>query len=202
MRKLFLILSTLIFLTSGLNAQGWFEGERLYKPFKVDLGINMTFPTDPNLTLGGGMFVAPKYGINDNLHVGIHLGSNILGEGDFIFQNTKATVQAQAISNLSLTTEYYFTFEKVRPLVGLSGGMYRRSDLEIIDEVNGTVISKTGSRIGYGLAPKIGINTGIFRMDLTYHYTGKSITNFVSIGLGIQFGGGRLTPGNPQASQF
>src|SRR5690606_3906990 len=33
---------------------------RLYKPFKVDVGISLTFPANTGLTAGGGFFVEPR----------------------------------------------------------------------------------------------------------------------------------------------
>ena len=71
-----------------VNAQEVEVLTRIFKPFKVDVGINLTFPASTDLTFGGGFFVEPKYGINDQLHVGLHLGSNIIGEGQFVFHNT------------------------------------------------------------------------------------------------------------------
>src|SRR5690606_28841 len=103
------------------RAQGLDQPSRIYKPFKVDVGINLTFPANTDLTVGGGFFVEPRYGINDQLHVGLHLGSNIIGEGQFLFHNTQAVTKAQAIGNISLTSDYFFTNENVRPYIGLSG---------------------------------------------------------------------------------
>jgi len=174
------------------QAQGLGKPSRNYKPFKVDVGINLTFPANTDLTVGGGFFVEPRYGINDQLHVGLHLGTNIIGERQFLFHNTQAVTRAQAIGNISLTSDYFFTNENVRPYIGLSGGMYRRSDYEIIDESSGTIINNQGTHVNFGLAPRMGLVAGKFRMDATFHFTGDNITNFISLGLGIQFGGGRI----------
>src|SRR5690554_8022682 len=95
------------------QAQELDQPTRTYKPFKVDVGINLTFPANTDLTVGGGFFVEPRYGINDHLQVGLHLGSNIIGEGQFLFHNTQAVTKAQAIGNISLTGDYIFTKENV-----------------------------------------------------------------------------------------
>jgi hypothetical protein len=165
---------------------------RIYKPFKVDVGINLTFPANTDLTVGGGFFVEPRFGINDHLHVGLHLGSNIIGEGQFLFNNTEAVTKAQAIGNISFTGDYVFSLENVRPSVGISAGMYRRSDYEIIDESSGTIINNQGTHLNFGVAPRMGLVAGKFRMDATFHFTGSGITDFISLGLGIQFGGGKI----------
>src|SRR5690606_31036433 len=169
---------------------------RLYKPFKVDVGINLTFPANTGLTVGGGFFVEPRYGINDHVHIGLHLGSNIIGEGQFLLNNTAAVTKAQAIGNVSLTGDYVFSRENVRPYIGISVGMYRRSDYEIIDESSGTIINNQGTHVNFGLAPRMGLVAGKFRMDATFHFTGQGITDFISLGLGIQFGGGRIKGNN------
>ena len=173
-------------------AQGGGETRRIFKPFKVDVGINLTFPANTDLTVGGGFFVEPRYGVNDHIHVGLNLGSNIIGEGKSLFQNTEAVTRAQAIGNISLTGDYVFSLENVRPYIGMAAGMYRRSDYEIIDQRSGTIINNQGSHVNFGVAPRMGIVAGKFRMDATFHFTGKGITDFISIGLGIQFGGGRI----------
>lgn len=174
------------------QAQGLDHPLRIYKPFKVDVGINLTFPANTDLTAGGGFFVEPRFGINDHLHVGLHLGSNIIGEGQFLFNNTEAVTKAQAIGNISFTGDYVFSLENVRPSVGISVGMYRRSDYEIIDESSGTIINNQGTHVNFGVAPRMGLVAGKFRMDATFHFTGSGITDFISLGLGIQFGGGKI----------
>lgn len=191
MKKTLLLISCLLTISSLAYAQQG-EGLNLYKPFKVDVGINLTFPTETALTTGGGLFVEPRYGINDQFHVGLQLGSNILGEGESLFNHKEAVYRAQAISNLSITSEYHFGKQETRPFIGLLAGMYRRSDYEIVDSADGTIINKQSNAVNFGLAPRLGVIAGKFRMNATYHFTGHAISDFVSIGLGIQFGGGKI----------
>lgn len=174
------------------RAQGVDHSERIFKPFKVGVGINLTFPASSELTVGGGFFVEPQYGINDHFHVGLQLGSNIIGEGQFLLHNTQAVTRAQAIGNVSLTSDYMFSVENVRPYIGMAAGMYRRSDYEIVDENSGTVVNNQGTHVNFGVAARLGLVAGKFRMDATFHFTGEGITDFISIGLGIQFGGGKI----------
>src|SRR5690606_12318568 len=102
------------------------------------------------------------------------------------------TIKAQAIGNLSLTGEYQFSLENVRPFIGMTAGIYRRSDYEIVDNNNGRLITNQGTNVNLGTAPRLGIIAGKFRMNATYHFTSKGITDFASVGLGIQFGGGKI----------
>ncbi|WP_236252756.1 hypothetical protein [Echinicola sp. 20G] len=191
MKKL-ILLSICLFSTFTLLYAQKVGVEKVYKPFKVDVGINLTFPTTSELTTGGGFFVEPRYGINDHIHLGIQLASNILGEGESLFNHQEAIFKAQAISNLSFTSEYQFGRENTRPFVGLTTGMYRRSDYEIVDSDDGTIINRQSNAVNFGFAPRIGVVSGKFRMNATYHITGSDISNFFSIGLGIQFGGGKI----------
>ncbi|GGF51154.1 hypothetical protein [Echinicola rosea] len=183
------ILSPFVSKAQSLDPSG---ASRLYKPFKVDVGLNLTFPTESELTTGGGFYVEPRYGINDQINIGLQLGSNILGEGESLFNHQEATYRAQAISNLSLTGEYLFGKENTRPFVGVMVGMYRRSDYEIVDSDDGTIFNQVGNEVNFGVAPRIGLIAGKFRMNFTYHITGENISDFFSIGLGIQFGGGKI----------
>lgn len=188
------MLLTMVMGFLGAQAQdGDEDGQRrTFKPFKVDVGINLTFPASTNLSVGGGFFVEPRYSINDGLQMGLQLGSNIIGEGRFLFHNTEAITKAQAIGNLALTGEYQFTRENVRPFIGMTAGMYRRSDYEIIDHNNGRIINHHRTNVNFGMAPRIGLVAGKFRMNATYHFAGEGITDFLSIGLGMQFGGGKI----------
>jgi hypothetical protein len=192
MKQIWIIILFTIASGSFVSAQSLEDQDRVFSPFKVDVGINLTFPTDPNLTLGGGAFAEARYGITDQIHVGLNLGSNILGEGQFILHNTDATINAQAIGNISLTSEYHFNTFNTRPFIGFSAGMYRRSDYEITDSTNGNVITNRGSIVNFGVAPRVGLMSGKFRLLLAYNFTGREITNFISLGLGMQIGGNRL----------
>jgi len=191
MKKSILLVGCFLMIFSIAHGQGN-GSSRVFKPFKVDVGINLTFPTESSLTTGGGLFVEPRYGINDHLHLGLQIGSNILGEGESLFNHKEAVFRAQAISNLSLTSEYQFGKQETRPFIGLLAGMYRRSDYEIVDSADGTIINQQSNALKFGLAPRLGVIAGKFRMNATYHFTGHDISDFVSIGLGIQFGGGKL----------
>jgi len=184
--------SIIFLLISHLSyGQAFNQQQRIFAPFKVDLGINLSFPTDPKLTLGGGAFVEARYGITDQVHVGLNLGSNILGEGRFILQNRDANINAQAISNISLTGEYHFNTFNTRPYVGMTTGMYRRSNYTVTDANNGNVITHQGSLVNFGFAPRVGLVAGKFRLNLAYNFTGPGITNFINLGLGMQIGGNR-----------
>lgn len=189
--KKILYLFLFLISTQWSYGQAFNQEQRIFAPFKVDLGINLTFPTDPNLTIGGGAFIEGRYGINDQLHVGLNLGSNILGEGRFILQNRDAHINAQAIANLSLTGEYHFNTYNTRPFIGLNAGMYRRSDYFITDASSGNVITHQGSVVNFGFAPRVGLIAGKFRLNLAYNFTGHGITNFINLGLGMQIGGSR-----------
>lgn len=184
---------TMVMWSGATQAQNGGGQRRSFKPFKVDVGINLTFPASTHLSVGGGFFLEPRYSINDGLQIGLHLGSNIIGEGRFLFQNTEAIAKAQAIGNLALTGEYQFTRGNFRPFIGMTAGIYRRSDYEIIDNTDGKIINHHGTNVNLGMAPRIGLVAGKFRMNATYHFAGEGITDFLSIGLGMQFGGGKMS---------
>src|SRR5690606_41781709 len=65
--------------------QGGGETRRIFKPFKVDVGINLTFPANTDLTDGGGFFVVPRYGVSDPIKGGVTLGTRMIGGGQSVF---------------------------------------------------------------------------------------------------------------------
>ena len=91
------------------------------------------------------------------------------------------------ITPFLLTADYYFSKEKVRPYIGLTGGFARRSDLDV-NVSPGQVFIGNEAEVEYDISPRLGLNAGHFRINVAYHITGGDIQDFLTIGFGFDFG--------------
>ena len=127
---------------------------RVFEPFKV--GAGLFSGVDPKAGLSF-FYMEPKYAITDHIGVGARY-EVFIGEIGEVY---------------SLTSDYTFTTDVVRPSVGLGLGLYRQS---------------------FSIAPRIQLNIGPLIMGLTYHYIFRDDlydSGFVGVNLGIEFGGRR-----------
>jgi hypothetical protein len=184
MKKSILTLTTLFLLLSYTYSQ-----EPIYKPFRVDVGTTLDIPTDDNASTGFGVYVEPRYAVNDKLVFGIRLEGIFLSAGQISVNTTSVDIKYTIISPILFTGEYFFNTQKVRPFIGLGIGMYKKTLGDVSTSVgNVSIGSKT--KTNFGFAPKVGINSGHFRFAVIYNYTGTDISDFLGIQAGFEFGGG------------
>lgn len=163
-----------------------------FKPFKVDVGIGFNSPLGDRAGNGFGGYIEPRYGINDQITLGLRLGWSALTSGNITVSTQIVSVSAATVRNTMFTGEYFFSLEKVRPFAGIGVGMYTRQSYGVsvnnnsiqVGDLNGTVRN-------FGFAPRIGLNAGHFRLSTIFNFTGNDISNYFGINIGFEFGGGR-----------
>ena len=116
MNKLLLIIG-LFAITTAVQAQSI-----MYKPIKVDVAFGYGFGNAKGVVLA----IEPKYNIQDQIAVGLHMEGAILGnvEAETNASGTMgdAEIDISAISSYLLTGEYYFSNNSFRPLAGFRNG--------------------------------------------------------------------------------
>lgn len=186
MKRLFIIV--VISIASFLHL---YSQERTFKPFKVDCGLTFGVPLDNNTGSGAGVYIEPRYGVNDHLTIGLRVEGVYLNAGTVIMNFTSIKVNSTVIAPILLTGDYSFSLEKVRPFIGLGLGMYKKT-------IRSVELSDEGIYIGprtitnFGFAPRIGLNIGHARLAAIYNYTGTGISDFLGIQAGFEFGGGSI----------
>lgn len=164
-----------------------------YKPFKVDLGLLVAFPLNDDLKIGGGGYIEPKYNIDDQFAGGLRIESviianNVLAEinGDMIDFNVSG------ITSFLLTGDYYFTTSPIRPFAGLGAGIFICGEVDYVNDVVSSYL--LGTR--FGIAPRIGVLAGHFRLGLEYNMIPGLPTvhsrDYLSLKIGFEIGGGKL----------
>ena len=176
MKKVLLTLITIFVINGVASAQA-----ESYGAFKVDVMLGYANPASSSGTVNGGLTfsIEPKYNLTDNIAVGLQLGSTIL-------TSSNSAIGIAALGNYSLTGEYYFTGNKVRPFAGVGAGLYKFGDIEITSGGQTQTIPGGGSVFGF--APRAGVQIGHFRIAAEYNLVKDS--NFLALKIGATIGGG------------
>ncbi|MBC6426998.1 MAG: outer membrane beta-barrel protein [Ekhidna sp.] len=182
MKKLLLIICLIATFAISANAQ-------INEGFKVDWGIigigfgGKSNGGDISGRGGIGIFLEPRYGLNEKFTLGFRGGADILGSGDKSGMFTNANFSLSSISSYLATAEYHFSTNKFRPFFGLGMGLYSTD----VASINGGESSSSA----FGTMPRLGFNLGHFRM--IYHYNlpfDDGMPKYSMLSIGVEFGGG------------
>ncbi|WP_461637911.1 hypothetical protein [Labilibaculum euxinus] len=184
-----LIYCTAFLLVIIAGKQG-FAQKQTFKPFKVEVGGILAFPLDKESGLGGGSYIEPRYSLNDNFTFGLRLEGVRLSSGEISVGIGRVNIDASTVTPVLFTCDYFFNNQKTRPFVGLGLGLYKRNDQSIDTDIWSVNIN-TGSENNFGFAPRIGLNVGHMRLAMIYNFTGNNISDYLSVQLGIEIGGGK-----------
>ncbi len=160
-----------------------------YKAFKVDVGLGYAFPSGGGGTKAGVTFtVEPHYRLNDALALGLRFEGAALG-----YSSTSATgnseVKVSVLNSYCATGEYYLKPSGFRPFVGAGAGIYTAASIAASTSTGGAaVVSPSLSKFGF--FPRVGFETGHFRMSSEYNLVGSDVS-YLAIKIGFFFGGGR-----------
>ena len=145
--------------------------------FHIELGPNFNLPQGDfadSYDLGIGFYIEPKYAFNENIDLGLYVGSNGFAGADL----AGASVSARAIVPVLATGTYRISTSKVTPYAGLGLGMYFAQAVEI----DGVEIGDAESEFGF--APRAGVYIG--RMNLGVAYNIVKDSNYLQFNLGVR----------------
>lgn len=175
-----------------------------FKPFKVNLSIGYAKPFNAGVS-GGVLFaVEPKYGINDNVDLGLRLELASVARGVQVNGNT-TTGDVSAYSSYLITGNYLFGSSSVRPFVGAGLGLFT------IGSGGTVVIANNGqanqdirlvSDTKFGGMIRAGVKAGHFVAAVEYNAvptTNSTLSNtqitsenaYLGVKVGFDIGGGR-----------
>jgi len=182
--KRFLLSAALLF--AGI----FIASAQTYKPVKVDVGLGYAIPTNGGEGVNGGITftVEPHYRLSDEIAVGLRFeGAALARVNDTGDEDSDAEVSI--LSSYSVTGDYYLGSSGFRPFVGAGMGFFRSAsitlDSESVNELNGTIPGETN----FGLFPRVGFETGHFRMSGEYNIVKDS--GYLAFKIGFFLGGGR-----------
>lgn len=183
--KRFLLSLALVFFTGVFIASA-----QTYKPIKVDVGLGYAIPTKGGEGVNGGITftVEPHYRLSDEIAVGLRFEGAALAR----VNNTgdeDSDAEVSVLSSYSVTGDYYLGSSGFRPFVGAGMGFFKSAsitlDSESVNDLNGTIPGATS----FGFFPRIGFETGHFRMSSEYNIVKDS--GYLAFKIGFFLGGGK-----------
>ncbi|GAB3989905.1 hypothetical protein GCM10028807_15870 [Spirosoma daeguense] len=192
-----LLLPLLILVALSASAQE-------FKPFKVNVSLGIAKPLASGVS-GGVLFaVEPKYGVSDNLDLGLRLEWAVVARAIVSSGNT-ARGEVGAFGSYLVTGNYLFGSGNARPFIGLGAGLFSVASGGVITVVDGqgpqdvTLVGENK----FGGMVRAGLKAGHFVIAAEYNAVPTStskISNttiesknaYLGIKLGFDIGGGRL----------
>ena len=167
-----------------------FAQSRIYKSFKVDLGINTIITSDVATGNGMGIYIHPILNVTDRFSFGprLEIGYVTIDDTDFV----SATFENGVVDMFSFqaVSDYYLSKERVRFFLGLGFGLFRQT-LLLHDFTSFQIRVDRISEVNLGLNPRFGFNVGHFKMAVNYNLTGEFMYDYLGFTLGVDIGGGR-----------
>lgn len=156
--------------------------------------------------------IEPKYGINDQIDVGLRFEGAAMGR-DVVVNGNTSSGNAQFASSFILTGNYMFSNEGFRPFVGIGAGIYGIAGTAFT-ATSGTGGTSTNGNINaasvFGGMGRVGFKTGHFVLGVEYNLIpnsnsvvydsngtnklGTSVqskNSYAGIKVGFDIGGGR-----------
>src|SRR4051812_2742652 len=101
------------------------DGERIFKRFKGDVSMGFAAPLGSN-TNGGVLFaLEPKFGVMDQLSLGIRIEGAAMAKFTNYSNNYSDIDNAKVEGSYLATADYYFTNNySFRPFVGAGAGIF------------------------------------------------------------------------------
>ncbi|HTE01875.1 MAG TPA: outer membrane beta-barrel protein [Mucilaginibacter sp.] len=167
------------------------KAQNNYKAFKVDLTFGYAIPSASSGSDGvkGGVTftIEPHYRLSDAIAVGFRAEGAGLGFKDGTNEDTD--VHVSILTSYCPTLEYYLSNGGFRPLIGGGAGIFAQSSLDVnSDSGEETALVPGASKFGF--FPRIGFETGHFRMTGEYNILGND-SNYLAFKIGFFFGGGK-----------
>ncbi len=179
-----------------------------FKPFKVNLSLGYAAATG-NGASGGVLFsLEPKYGITDQIDLGLRIEGAVVASGIDVSgsgSNTNGNAEVKGLGSYVATGTYMFTTTNFRPYVGAGVGLYSIAGTSVTI-TNGsssqTVAVQAGTKPGFML--RAGFKAGHFNAGVEYNLVGNSTgvtltggqsvtgkNSYLGVELGFDIGGGR-----------
>jgi outer membrane protein W len=162
-----------------------------FKPFKVDFATGYAMPGGSGAKAGVLFSVEPKYGVTDNITVGIRFEGAVVARAYKDVNGDYTAGEVKAAASYLATADYYLNTNKFRPFAGAGVGIFSTAGAGV--DGNGNV-TEGASASKFGGAPRVGFEFGHFRMAVEYNIVGKTgdiNNNYLGIKLGFFAGGGR-----------
>ena len=177
-----------------------------FKPFKVNLSLGYARPAGQGASGGILASLEPKYGLTDNLDLGLRAEIAVVARAITI-NGQDGDMNAKALGSYVLTGTYYLSKANFRPYVGLGAGLYSIAGATVTvtngqvddDDLEDYTVEATNK---FGVMARVGFKAGHFNLGVEYNVVpssksdiiGQSIDSknaYLGVKLGFDIGGGR-----------
>lgn len=163
---------------------------RIYKPFKVDLGITTVFAMEPGAGGGNGVYISPMFNLADRLCVGPRLESAFVKKDKVDLITGIFDEKIVDLTSYLFVMDCYLSKDRTRFFLGLGAGLFKQ--VEYITLLGfGSIDVHENSNFSFGVMPRFGFNVGHFKMAVNYTRTGDLMYDYLGITLGLDIGGGQ-----------
>ena len=198
MKRIFIALFTLVAFSATAQE---------FKPFKVNLSLGFAKPLSGGASGGVLYAIEPKYGLSDNLDLGLRLEGAVVARGVEVNGNT-TTGDFAGISSALITGNYILGTGGFRPFIGAGIGIFNVASAGTITVMNGQTPQDVtfSSATKFGGMLRAGFKTGHFVLGVEYNAVPTSTVastnvsslkldsknSYLGVKLGFDIGGGRL----------
>ncbi|MEZ0486988.1 hypothetical protein [Fibrella aquatica] len=198
MKQCFALFTALLL---GFSAQA-----QEFKAFKVNLSLGVAIPSG-----GGGVLFSlePKYGINDQIDLGLRIEGAAMARNVVANGNTTSG-DVQLAGSYILTGNYMLSTNNFRPFVGVGAGLYSVASTGFSESGGQSSNGSIAAGNVFGGMARVGFKAGHFLLGLEYNLVpntnsivfdsdgtnqiGTSVqskNSYVGVKLGFDIGGGR-----------
>lgn len=192
MKKIVTLLISLLALTAAAQD---------YKPFKVNTSLGYARPIGAGSAAGFLGSIEPKYGLNDQIDVGLRIEAALMTRALEV-GGTITDTQLKLAGSYVLTGTFIVpTGTEFRPYAGIGAGLFRTGGLNFSEgEVGAEFARKLGAMA------RVGFKYGHFNMGVEYNHVpstrytinlqngtpaaAKSMNSYIGVKLGFDIGGG------------
>ncbi|GAB4013966.1 hypothetical protein GCM10028808_34900 [Spirosoma migulaei] len=174
-----------------------------FKPFKVNMSLGYAKPLSSGVS-GGVLFaIEPKYGISDNLDLGLRLEWAVVARA-IVSNGNSVSGDIGAFGSYLITGNYLFGTGNTRPFLGAGLGLYSIASGGTVKVVDGQSTQQVSlvADTKFGGMIRAGLKTGHFVIGVEYNAvpttsnklsstTIDSKNAYLGIKLGFDIGGGR-----------
>jgi hypothetical protein len=189
--------TTICMLLLVVVSNGQNETSRIFQPFRVDLSTGYAQPLGGGAANNGGMLFStePKYGISDNVGLGLRMEVSWLERTSPAGSGTDVGT-GQGNFSFTFTSDYYFNTNKFRPFVGGGPGFDILGGATVSHSKKTDVTNWYDNETKFCYMLRAGFEAGLFRFGVEYNgigATGSSPNNnYLGFKLTGLVGGNRI----------
>lgn len=188
-------------LTIALGLLAFGAHAQDFKPFKTNLSFGIAKPTGAGASGGILLSMEPKYGLSDQIDVGLRIEGALMGRAVEVAGQMTET-ELKFAGSYVVTGTYLLTTTRFRPYVGVGAGLYSTGGLSFSESDDSGVAF--GRKLG--AMGRVGFKFGHLNVGAEYNYVpttkytvnltngtaaaAKANNSYIGIKLGFDIGGG------------